>query len=619
MKSQYQRYLDNLNEGHELVKKNLFAAAEGKDALLRQIRENSRRTYELRLENDRILNELIDSRKAEDLTDADAAELMEFADKLYTFLHQNDIGTSYRIHRLLYEYAVRKDDFDLRIRQLYNLGTNLYYLNLQMPELGVNLYGKEVTSYLQQAADNLPRCREIESEATKGYILRSLSNMWLADEKTSCPHQPCVPFDLLSTYPAFKKYFDSMMALYTDPEYRALLPDFPWDRAIYNLHYNRCQYCTKLQKHHPRAIMEDVYESACYVYEHYSEFSQQNTSVQDGEVVYFHTAAKCKLGMISLPEMVDTLIELAESANPNDFSVAGITLNLQIPLYLEYAYHAMSDEQRKPYLNKLTAISEATNDYLLRTPHNEFSNVVTRAVGESIRFRMNHNKSLRRQMFNALLFCHPPTYIHVHMAATLSRKLMVHMAKTAPERLVGLYDLPDAEAVRERAEELGEKIYLCALYHDVGKLMLLDYISVYGRRLLDEEFTAIKLHPQIGSALMDHLDVPELSAVSLYHHRYYNGQGGYPQNCAPCPDRFKALVDIVTVCDSIEAATDDIGRSYSVAKSFSQIVDELRSESGTRYSPDVVALFDDEEFFHSVEQALSEERREIYFRVYGNN
>ena len=619
MKDLYQKYLDNLNEGHELVKKNLFSTAETKDDLLRQIRENSRRTYELRRENDRILETLIDSRRAEDLTASEVAELAEFANKMYTSLQQTDIGTSYRVHRLLYEYAQLNDDFDLRIRQLYNLGTNLYYLNLQMPELGVNLYGKEVTNYLRQAADHLPRCREIESDETKGYILRCLSNMWLADEKTSCSHQPCVPFDVISTYPAFKKYFDAMMAVYTDPEYRSLLPNFPWDQAIYNLHYNRCRYCQKIQKHHHHAIMEDVYESAQYVYDHYAEFSQQNTPVQDGEVVYFYAAIKCKLGLISLPEMVDTLIELADSADPNDFSVTGITLNLQIPLYLEYAYHAMSAEQRNIYRDKLMAISRATNDYLLRTPHNEFSNVVTRSVGESIRFRMHHNKSLSHQMFNALLFCHPPTYIHVHMTATISRKLMIHMARTAPEKLIGLCDLNDADAIRDQAEVLGEQIYRCALYHDVGKLMLLDYISIYGRKLLDEEFTAIKLHPQIGSALMDHLNVPELSVVSLHHHRYYNGKGGYPAECPPCPARFKSFVDIVTVCDSIEAATDDIGRSYSIAKSFSQIVNELRSESGTRYSPDVVALFDDVEFFRSVEEELSRERQDIYFRVYGKH
>lgn len=615
----YQKYLENLSEGHELVKKNLFAEADNQTALLRQIRENSRRTYELRLENDEILDKLVFSRKAEELTSEDVAELSEFADHLYAFLHQNDIGTSYRIHQLLYDYAVLHNDYDLRIRQLYHLGTNLYYLNLQMPELGINLYGNKVTEYLRQAAEPLSHWSDIASETTRGYILRSYSNMWLADEDISCRHQPCIPFDIVTTYPAFKKYFDNMMAIYTSEEYRAMLPDFPWDRAIYNLHYNRCQYCNKLQKHHPRSIMEDVYESAQHVYKHHKEFSQRNATVQDGEVMYFYISIQHKLGLISLSEMADILIRMAESADPNDFSVAGITLNLQIPLYLEYAYHAMSDEQRKPYHEKFAAISKATNDYLLRTPHNEFRNVVTRAVGESIRFRVSQSNTLQRELFNALLFCHPPTYIHVHMTACLARMLMVHMAKTTPEKLIGLYRLRDASTVREQAESLGERIYACALYHDVGKLMLLDYISIYGRKLLNEEFAAIKLHPQIGAALMDQQDVPELPYISLHHHRFYNGQGGYPANCPPCPAAYKALVDIVTVCDSIEAATDDIGRSYSAAKTFSQIMDELRSESGTRYSPDVVDLFEDEDFSRKVEDELNKARQNIYFKVYGKN
>ena len=57
----------------------------------------------------------------------------------------------------------------------------------------------------------------------------------------------------------------------------------------------------------------------------------------------------------------------------------------------------------------------------------------------------------------------------------------------------------------------------------------------------------------------------------------------------------------------------------AAAKSFPRIIDELRSESGTRYSPDVIALFDDKEFFASVEEDLSRERQNIYFKVYGNN
>ena len=153
----------------------------------------------------------------------------------------------------------------------------------------------------------------------------------------------------------------------------------------------------------------------------------------------------------------------------------------------------------------------------------------------------------------------------------------------------------------------------------MGKIVVLDYIGISGRRLLDEEFTAIKLHTSIGAALLQRLDAKEMSAVALHHHRFYNGARGYPMNCPPCPPEYKAIVDLVAVSDSIEAATDNVGRCYSSAKSFSTIIGELRSESGTRYSPDVVALFDDEEFCRTLEQELTNERRRAYVTLYGNS
>ena len=48
--------------------------------------------------------------------------------------------------------------------------------------------------------------------------------------------------------------------------------------------------------------------------------------------------------------------------------------------------------------------------------------------------------------------------------------------------------------------------------------------------------------------------------------------------------------------DSLDAATDNIGRCYNLAKPFRTLLEELRAQSGTRYAPNVVALFEDERF-----------------------
>lgn len=617
MKGLYQKYLDNLVEGQVLAKKNLHLSESDQDSLLEQIQLNSQRAYQLRLENEDLLSRILYDRRCEDLTAEDVDELTEFVDELFAFASQNDIGTAYKIHQLLYDYAVYKGDFDLQCRQLYNLGTILYYLNPQMSELGINLFGNRVTDYFLQGAKPLERLSEIKNPETQGYILRSLSNIYISNESTTSPHQPGIPFDISASYSTFMKYFDRLMEIYNNPILRETCPDFPWEKAIYNLHFNRSQTFLDVFDPCEPDVLAGVLESSQYVYNHQEQLASFNNNTVEAHILHLYATSRWQAGQISTTELADILIDLINSGDPDDFSDTGITINLQMPLYLECAHRRMEPEDRARYDATVQRIIENTYDYLRRAPNNEFSNIVTGAVNERMRQRFQLKQPLDTHLFDTLLFCHPPTYIHVRIAAALSRRLYIQMARTMPEKLIGLCGIHDPETIRHNALDLGDHIYQCTLYHDVGKIMLLEYIGIYGRKLLDEEFAAIKLHPIIGAMLLSNTDPQEMAIIAKHHHRFYNEQGGYPADCPPCPPEYKPIVDIVTVADSIEAATDNIGRCYSSAKTFNQIIDELRRESGTRYSPDVVALFDDAEFAQSVERSLQEDRKHVYFSVYG--
>lgn len=619
MQTTYQQYLDNLAEAHALVKKNLLTKQDDKDALLQQIRNNSRRAYQIRQENDRLLRKIVYSRSPISLTERDVEELQEFADKLFIFSHQNDIGAAYKIHELLYRYAELKNDRNLRIRQLYHMGVALFYMNPLMTELGINLFGDRVTRYFTEGADYLSQFREIKDSATQGYILRCLSNVGIADERLACRHQPCVPYNSISAFKDLLKHSEKLLSIFQSPEYRAMTPDFSWDSAIYNVHYNISLCYQYVEKHHPPEILEEILKSANYIYNHQEQLPKFRYSTKEMRVAQIYATVKWKAGLISTTELADSLYELIQQADHNDFSLNGITLNLQMPLHFEYAFRAMNRAEREQYLEKMQTIDQDTWKYLLRTPHNEYSAVVTQSVGESIRYRAQHHLPLKKRFFDSLLFCHPPTYIHVRMAAALSRKLFLRQVEVAPETLLGICDIYDVDELRDRQEELAERIYLCALYHDVGKIMLLDYIGIYERSLLDEEFESIKLHTNIGSALLEKTDPKELSVIALHHHRFYNEMGGYPDQCPPCQSQYKPIVDIVSVADSIDATTDNIGRCYCEPKSFSTLLDEMRRESGTRYSPHVVGLFDDEEFARRIEEELNMDRMDVYFETYGQN
>ena len=75
-------------------------------------------------------------------------------------------------------------------------------------------------------------------------------------------------------------------------------------------------------------------------------------------------------------------------------------------------------------------------------------------------------------------------------------------------------------------------------------------------------------------------------------------------------------VDALTVADSLDAATDDIGRCYTAAKPLEKLIEELRAQKGSRYAPAVVELFDDPDFCTEFRRKLYESRQSVYLEVY---
>lgn len=61
---------------------------------------------------------------------------------------------------------------------------------------------------------------------------------------------------------------------------------------------------------------------------------------------------------------------------------------------------------------------------------------------------------------------------------------------------------------------------------------------------------------------------------------------------------------------------DNIGRCYNLAKPFRTLLEELRAQSGTRYAPNVVALFEDERFCQQLAENTDAERKRVYLQVY---
>jgi hypothetical protein len=121
-----------------------------------------------------------------------------------------------------------------------------------------------------------------------------------------------------------------------------------------------------------------------------------------------------------------------------------------------------------------------------------------------------------------------------------------------------------------------------ALLHDVGKLRVPNEIINKPGKLNDEEWAAIRMHPEWGQEMVTRVGGELASAGTAVrgHHERFDGHG-YPDGLVG--EHIPLAARIITVCDSFSAMTTN--RSYRRAMTPEQALAELRRCSGTQFDP----------------------------------
>ena len=126
-----------------------------------------------------------------------------------------------------------------------------------------------------------------------------------------------------------------------------------------------------------------------------------------------------------------------------------------------------------------------------------------------------------------------------------------------------------------------------ALLHDIGKIGVSDTILLKADQLTQEEWAAMRKHPEIGYHILK--EIPFLHGageIVLSHQERYDG-GGYPQNLVG--DEIPIGARIFAVADTLDAITTD--RPYRRASSFETAQAEIVRCAGSQFDPAVVEAF----------------------------
>lgn len=533
-----------------------FPEGKAPAAVLEEIQTNALRCNTLMRQNEALLAQFVYDRDPASLTETDIQGLSAFAGRLFNYANSEDVGVAFKVHQLLLAAARSREDVPMIVRELYYTGITLHYMNIRDEATGINLLGDAIEVYFTEAAEYMSRYEQLDKN-TRQYLIRCVGNTRLGMSRGTHA-ESC----------RYLERFRRAMEVIQSAHYHALDPEFPWESYIYSMHMDRMTLLPHLRQE------ED-------------------------------------------PEVARQVLESAGSVAQDDYSAEAINRKLVLAAYLSVYAERLDEAGAQRYRATVEQVRRSAYQYLEQMPASQYPRVVNSAAWELSKINTSSDETANRRMLGSILAGHKPTYVHSLMVAELTRALLHRQIETRPETLVGLLGCRSAAEVQTRREELCQTAYECGLYHDLGKCAVLMYIDNNARRLLDEEFFCIQSHPRTGAAILNRMGCGRtLAPAALYHHCYYNGKGGYPNDVPSCPEEIKGIVDALSVADSLDAATDNIGRCYNLAKPFRTLLEELRAQSGTRYAPNVVALFEDERFCQQLAENTDAERKRVYLQVY---
>lgn len=211
------------------------------------------------------------------------------------------------------------------------------------------------------------------------------------------------------------------------------------------------------------------------------------------------------------------------------------------------------------------------------------------------------------------------TYAHSVNVAMIARELMKGILKYQPELLKGALGEIRHGKVWLDSKKCLDFIYEAAFYHDIGKNGIISTVNNDYRPLTDEEYAIVKTHPVLGAELLK--IAPSLYEkyhdTTLGHHKWYNGKGGYPEDFDNTKSPKRILIDIITLSDCMQAATERVGRNYKEGKTFYMVMEEFRRGAGTKYNPDLVKFIDThDDVARELAVLINDAWVDIYFNIY---
>lgn len=169
-------------------------------------------------------------------------------------------------------------------------------------------------------------------------------------------------------------------------------------------------------------------------------------------------------------------------------------------------------------------------------------------------------------------------------ALALAIEAKDHTAQGHLQRL-RVYAVAIAEELALSDGEI-EALRAAALLHDIGKLAVPEHIINKPGKLTPEEFEKVKIHPIVGSDILERVVFPyPVAPIVRAHHEKWDGTG-YPDGLKG--EDIPMGARILAVVDCLDALLSD--RHHRSALPIDSAVEKIAAHSGTSFDPKVASI-----------------------------
>ena len=538
----------------------------------------------------------------------EVAELEEFSFQLYDGRTELDVGLFCQIHQALLGLARFNGDRDAVIRELYWMGMGSNALSSKLvglPLADIQEYTLRMRQYFIEAAGFLEDFDEIDSTETRGYILRSRANISLgqfptAGEKT--------------------RLLKETLNILQNKHYQELAPDLPWDRFIYLTHQNM----TSSISHSREKVMSPeemaaIMSSAVIVYQGRYEVGERLHQQPAARPAFGYHAMEFYCGLRTLETFLTRLEELLDGAVASDYSPNGMYAMISLPAFYSL-YLSQYPDRIPPREEYLQGLYQRMLDYADAYP-GELGNHSLFLYLRQLCFTFIETGGgipYSQFLLKLLLRFAPEVYRHSHLVGEGAQALCAALLEDDPDYFDDIDFIREISGRSEKRTAVLDYAMGCGLFHDSGKVSVIELCSRTARQWLDEEYEMARLHTVSGNILLEgRASTRRYAPIALGHHAWYSGGSqSYPDTYhrSECPER--RMVDVISLVDWLEVRINSAHMYRLEAKPFEQVVQEAVQMGGTRFSPRLTERLLDEKTAERLRAALEAATGNAYRKMY---